>query len=90
MGPGEHNSWKQKQLFIVVSVLYFVYWVIFCVHLARRWQSMDQNIHKDALGIPIYSLALWTLLQREKASGFTLVAACFVLIAATGLAFHLF
>jgi uncharacterized membrane protein YeiH len=87
---GEHVAWKQKYMFVAMSVLYFVYWLWFCIHLIRRWHSMDHSLHLDTLGLAIFSLGLWVLLRGEKASGFAMTMACFIFIAASRLAFHLF
>jgi hypothetical protein len=86
----EHVAWKQKYMFVAMSVLYFVYWLWFCIHLIRRWQSMDHNLHRDTLGMAIFSLGLWMLLRGDRVSGFAMAMACFFFIAASRLALHLF
>lgn len=80
---GEH-----KIIFIVTSVIYFVYWLILCIHLVNRWHVIDHSLHSDALGLLIYPLALWTLLYREKASGFSMAAACLFFVTSINVAFH--
>jgi hypothetical protein len=83
MNIEDHQPWKQKRIFIVMSVLYLAYLLLFCVRLIGGWPSMSQHLHMEIPGLAVVFFALWLQLLNEKASGFTMTVAFLLLMDVT-------
>ena len=90
MEPVGTQQRKQNRIFLCMSVLFFVNWAWYCVHVIRTWQSMDQRMHLDSSSLAVFSFGLWQLLLKERASGLAMMMAAFAFAAASNLALHLF
>jgi hypothetical protein len=88
MEPVVGETRQQGRVFLIVSFLFFGDLLLFCIHLARSWQSLDHSLQSEASCLAIASLVLWLQLRSEKASGFTITMAFAVLLMATQLALH--
>lgn len=84
------QQWKQKRIFLCMSALFFVYWTLYCVHVIKTWQGMDQRMHMDSSGLAVFSFGLWAILFKERASGFAMMMAAFAFVAAARLLLHAF
>ena len=90
MASGENESRKYKSMFVFMSVLFLVEWVLYFSHLIRRWQQIDPGLRTDASSLAVFAIGLWVLLIREKCSGYAMAMLSFVFGASWGLALHLF
>jgi hypothetical protein len=84
------HAWEQKRMFIVMSVLFLVYWLMYLAHLVKTWPSMDPRMHLDSSSLATFSFGLLMILLREKASGWAMMFATFAFIAAANLVLHMF
>lgn len=76
---------KQERIFWVMSVLFFVYWAWYSIHVIGTWRTMSPRAHLDSSGLSVFSFGLWLMLFREKANGYTMMMAAFAFIAAARL-----
>ena len=84
------HEWQQRRIFIVMSALFLIYWVMYLVHLLKTWPRIDLRLHLDSSSLATFSLALWVFLLKEKVSGWTMMFATFAFVAAVNLALQMF
>jgi len=90
MESKEQHEWVQKRMFIVTSALFLVYWMMYFVHLAKTWASVDPRMRVDSSSLATFSIALWIFLLKERVSGWAMAWACFTFVAAANLVLHIF
>ena len=81
---------KQERMFWAMGVLFLIYWLWYSLHVIGTWRTMDPHMHLDSSGLSVFSLGLWLMLFREKASGYTMMTAAFAFVAAARLLLHAF
>jgi hypothetical protein len=90
MEPKEFRHRKQQRIFLCMSILFFINWTWYCLHLITTWRTMNQYMHLDSSSLAVFSLGLWQLLLKERVSGFAMMMATFAFAAATNLILHMF
>jgi hypothetical protein len=89
MESGEKAPQKYQSMFVFMGILFLAEWVLYSLHLMRRWQQIDPSLRTDASSLAVFAIGLWVLLIRERGSGYAMAMLAFVFGASWGLALHL-
>jgi len=90
MELGERGPQKYRSMFLFMGILFLAEWVLYTLHLMRRWQEINPSLRTDASSLAVFAIGLWVLLIRERCSGYAMAMLAFVFGASWGLALHLY
>ncbi len=90
MELGIKGAQKYQSMFVFMSIVFLTEWVLYTLHLMRRWQQINPSLRTDASCLTVFAIGLWVLLIRERCSGYAMAMLAFVFGASWGLALHLY
>ena len=68
MELGIKGAQKYQSMFVFMSIVFLTEWVLYTLHLMRRWQQINPSLRTDASCLTVFAIGLWVLLIRESAA----------------------